>query len=94
MLYAQQQRLNVMNRIKGTFIKYPERIIDKQKLISEIGNMFGSSRKKAAEYIRELLDAEFIIETLEGLQLKDMPKLSIEAEKEMAKIFQGDISNK
>ena len=73
-----------MTRIKTTFIKYADVVIDKQKLISEICSSFGCTRKKAAEYIRELLDSEFIIETEEGLRLKQEYKLTA-AEQEMIK---------
>jgi hypothetical protein len=70
MLWTQQQRLAIINQIKATFLKYPEEPINKQKLISQISMEFGSTRRKAAEYIQDLLDANFIKEEIGLLSLK------------------------
>ena len=82
MLFAQQQKLNIIEWIKTVFnLSYEkDSCIAKDKLIAEICMKFGSTRKKAEEYIRDLIYAGFINEIAGTLALNKEPKKSIEEE--------------
>ena len=73
MLFAQQQRMKVMQKIRRTFInadKIDKGIFEGQ-LVAQICGEFGSTERKAKEYIQELLNSGFIEKDVLGLWLKD-----------------------
>lgn len=82
MLFAQQQKLNVIEWIKSIFnLSYEkDTCISKDKMIGEIIMKFGSTKKKAEEYIRDLIYSGFINEVAGTLALNKEPRKSIEEE--------------
>ena len=62
MLYAQSQKLLLMDRIKNIFLNLDKSDfgVENRKIIGFIKAEFGATEKKATEYIRDLLDADFI----------------------------------
>ena len=73
MLWAQKQRLGIMNKLRNMFI-HADRVnqgLARNKLVSGLCAQYGCTARKACEYIQELLSAEFIEEDAFGLWLKD-----------------------
>lgn len=77
MLFAQEQRLKIINRLKETFRTAHSRglSLNRTKLTAQICVNYGSTRRKAKEYIDDLLAAEFIVEGKEGLELKESEEI-------------------
>ena len=73
MLWAQKQRLEIMNKLRNYFI-HADKLgqgLNRNKVISGLCSEHGATRRKACEYIQELLDSGFIEEDSLGLWLKD-----------------------
>jgi len=91
MIWAQRQRIEIINWIKALIIEANQKKIgiDKQKLISEICMTKGASRKKAEEYIQDIKGSGFIEEDSAGLWLssKYIPKEEIKEEIDIDKIL-------
>lgn len=69
MLFAQKQRREIISKIIGTMklAKKNGLVISENKLISEICINYGSTKRKAKEYIDNLIELEEIKRTDEGL---------------------------
>jgi len=73
MIWAQKQRMQILDSIKNIFIEADKKElgIDKEKLIIDISINFGSTRRKAIEYITTLKNFGFIVEDEFGLWLHE-----------------------
>jgi hypothetical protein len=89
MLYAQQQRLILLDRIKNIFVNLDKKDygMPENKMISFIKTEFGVTEKKAKEYIKDLLDINFIRKDDLGLWLNK--KINTAEETEINNILDG-----
>ena len=73
MIWAQRQRLEIINKLKSTFVEASARnlAIDENALISEICSTYGSTIRKAKEYIANLIFSGFIQRKEFGLVLSE-----------------------
>ena len=71
MLFAQRQRKEIIDKLRNTFVEADRLglIVDEKKALAEICVTYGSTLRKAKEYIQELLDLGFIERTELGLIL-------------------------
>lgn len=71
MTWAQEQRLKVMNDLKKVFVEAGQRgdTISHEKLIAELMMTLGCTRRKACEYVQDLVYSKFITREGDVLQI-------------------------
>jgi hypothetical protein len=94
MHWAQKQRFELITKIKNTFIEAATKgiMIDRKKFTAGICDENGVTRRKANEYIQDLLDLDFIIETEQGLSIKNK-ELQADINKEIESILGNNANN-
>ena len=91
MLFAQKTRLKILNDLKDEFVEAANKNLSilKNQMISKICLKQGVTKRKAQEYIKVLLDADYIEEQLDEIYLSTRFRLNTEheeAEKAMKEV--------
>lgn len=71
MRYAQEQRLRIINELKTMFIEASRqgKLISWELLVPDMMMRLGCTRRKAAEYIQDLVSARFLTRVGDELQV-------------------------